>query len=279
MFIVFTIAAATDKSNKWGKGRNWARVKAAIAQDLHDEAKRGSLSLEKCRELSEKHGFGKNADHNILALASSLNLQSDCDEAINKAKTLPEGSGFDKELTLYTSEATFVQPLQSYEKRGYRNRVWGKYACMSLNEQDRKLAIRKTATDDWTIFAFSDVLGAELLVDDEVVTSTSSSRSITGAIIGGLAFGVAGAVVGGLGGSTESTATKEVKSITLRIRTNDMRNPVWDIYVERPAGLNVIPSSNSAPIYQVPEKLKEWIGNGNIWHARLRAVIDSEARR
>ena len=27
------------------------------------------------------------------------------------------------------------------------------------------------------------------------------------------------------------------------------------------------------------QKLKEWIGNGNIWHARLRAVIDSEARR
>ncbi|HDR1457428.1 TPA: hypothetical protein QB389_001939, partial [Pasteurella multocida] len=70
-----------------------------------------------------------------------------------------------------------------------------------------------------------DILKVELFEGGNSVTS--SSRSLTGALVGGALFGGVGAIVGGLGGSTKSSAT--VNKIEIRLIINDKTNPTYDI--------------------------------------------------
>lgn len=65
-----------------------------------------------------------------------------------------------------------------------------------------------------------DILKVELFEGGNSVTS--SSRSIGGALFGGV-----GAIIGGLGGSTKSSAT--VNKIEIRLIVNDKLNPIYDI--------------------------------------------------
>lgn len=67
-------------------------------------------------------------------------------------------------------------------------------------------------------FNYSDVLKAELVVDDSVKVS-KKSPAIGKAIVGGVVAGVPGAVVGSLLGKTETSAV--VSSISVRIVLKD----------------------------------------------------------
>jgi hypothetical protein len=95
---------------------------------------------------------------------------------------------------------------------------------IAIDTARQKLAILTLA--GWEVFPYSSIRGAEVGVDGKTVTRTSSSRSLPGAIAGGVLFGGAGAVVGGLGGKTHSTSTEEVGQISLKLHVKDMASPV-----------------------------------------------------
>ena len=62
---------------------------------------------------------------------------------------------------------------------------------------------------------FADIVGAEIIKDDQSITQTNRTSQLAGAAIGAVAFGGVGAILGGLSGSSRSR--QNVKSISIRI--------------------------------------------------------------
>lgn len=66
------------------------------------------------------------------------------------------------------------------------------HGLLAVDPKGRQLAIGSPTS--WSVFDYEDVFGAELDIGEGEIIKTSSSRSITGALVGGAAFGV-GAVL------------------------------------------------------------------------------------
>lgn len=74
---------------------------------------------------------------------------------------------------------------------------------------------------------FYKILSVELLEDNNVVSSKSTTRTVGGALLGGALAGGAGMVVGGLSGNT--TQKKDVLKVTVKIRIRDYSIPSLSI--------------------------------------------------
>lgn len=81
------------------------------------------------------------------------------------------------------------------------------------------------------IFDYADILSCEMLVDGQMV----SSKSIGGALAGGLMFGTAGAVVGSNMGKTKYN--KNVRSVKLKLLVNDVLNPAYELSFYKKPGI------------------------------------------
>jgi hypothetical protein len=88
----------------------------------------------------------------------------------------------------------------------------------ALRKNDKNAFVLK-----YKCVGFQDILKSEINVDGETI----SSKSYSGAVLGGLLFGTTGAVVGGTGGKTR--ISKDVNRITLKLLLNDIKNPSWEV--------------------------------------------------
>lgn len=77
------------------------------------------------------------------------------------------------------------------------------------------------------VYDYSDVLSVEIIKGNKMVTSTSRTSQVGGALLGGVLAGGVGAVIGGLSGST--TTTEDLNPIDLGIVVNDFNNPYYKI--------------------------------------------------
>ena len=77
------------------------------------------------------------------------------------------------------------------------------------------------------IFKFEDILSCEILKDGETTYKKSTSRTVGGALLGGVLLGGAGAIVGGLSGNTKKNV--KIKSLELKIVVRDLQDPNWII--------------------------------------------------
>lgn len=103
----------------------------------------------------------------------------------------------------------------------------GRSGAIALDTDRKRIAIR--CPNGWEVCEFSKVVGAELEIGGKTVTRTTGSRSLTGAAIGGLTFGIAGAVVGGLGGGTKSVSQNVTENVKIRITLDDMASPIREV--------------------------------------------------
>ena len=71
---------------------------------------------------------------------------------------------------------------------------------------------------------YKDILESELIQNGSTLTKTSRSSQVVGAAVGGALAGGIGSVVGAL--SANQKSMESVKSIDIRIITNDLNNPV-----------------------------------------------------
>jgi hypothetical protein len=148
-----------------------------------------------------------------------------------------------------------------------------RYPILTVSTERRQIAMRgwNSAFTDaaaasgfaWEVMPFHSLLEASLIVDDETVASTSGSRSIGGAILGGLVFGPAGAIVGGLGRKTETTSTSRINKITLRLRLSALAEPVRDIPLAA--------YSTGVEVDAAQSDLK----HAETWLARMKSIVDS----
>lgn len=90
---------------------------------------------------------------------------------------------------------------------------------LSIDENSRKIAVVEEATT--RVYDYAQILGVELLKDDVLVASKSTSRTLGGTVVGGVLAGGAGMVVGGLSGKQK--IEKEYSKISLNLIVKDIR--------------------------------------------------------
>lgn len=95
------------------------------------------------------------------------------------------------------------------------------FYIFAIDETNEKIAF---VTDlDKTVIDFADIISLELIEDGNTISKKSTSRTIGGAIIGGILTGGVGAIIGGLSGS--STQKSKVSSISLKIQLRSLDKP------------------------------------------------------
>ncbi|WP_158712647.1 hypothetical protein [Parabacteroides pacaensis] len=72
-------------------------------------------------------------------------------------------------------------------------------------------------------FSFSDIIACELIKDGETIYKKSATRTIGGAIVGGVLSGGVGAIIGGLSGSAKEK--EKINSIDIKITLRDIDTP------------------------------------------------------
>ena len=106
---------------------------------------------------------------------------------------------------------------QSLKKiRGKKNR----YAFI-LDSIDRKIYyIDEVKTID---IPFEHIINVEVIEDNTILSSKSTSRTVGGALLGGALAGGAGMVVGGLSG--DSKQKKKISEVKVKIKVRDYNTP------------------------------------------------------
>lgn len=95
----------------------------------------------------------------------------------------------------------------------------GRYAFV-LDDIGRRVYYISSTTKE---IAFDDIISVEIMEDNTILSSKSTSRTIGGALIGGALAGGAGMVVGGLSG--DSKQKKKVSKVTVKIKIRDYSTP------------------------------------------------------
>lgn len=119
-------------------------------------------------------------------------------------------------------------PTQTYKLRiGY---IW-----LSIDENNRRIAVVDQATA--RVYNYAHILGVELLKDDVMIASKSTSRTLGGAVVGGVLGGGAGMVVGGLSGKQK--IEKEYSKISLNLIVKDIRESTICLLKDIPENYSV----------------------------------------
>lgn len=102
---------------------------------------------------------------------------------------------------------------------------------IAIDERSKKVCLIQRTKGNFKldVVSYSDILSSEIFEDGKTITKTSRSSQLGGTILGGLALGGVGAIIGGLSGDT--TSSKKVEHIQLRIVVNRPSNPIHDITI------------------------------------------------
>ena len=96
---------------------------------------------------------------------------------------------------------------------------------VKIDENNEKVAY--ISKDGSRVFSFDDIISVELQESGNTVSKKSTTRTIGGAVLGGVLAGGAGAIVGGLSGS--STERRKVSSIIVKVTLRDVSSPTVNI--------------------------------------------------
>lgn len=98
---------------------------------------------------------------------------------------------------------------------------FGGFYIFAIDEINEKIALVTESVKH--IVSFSDIIGVELIEDGNTVSKKSTTRTIGGAIVGGVLAGGAGTIVGGLSGN--STQKSKVSSLSVKILLRSLNKP------------------------------------------------------
>ena len=98
---------------------------------------------------------------------------------------------------------------------------FGGHYIFAIDENNEKVALVTQTVKQ--VINFSDIIGVELIEDGSTISKKSATRTIGGAIVGGVLAGGAGTIVGGLSGSSKQKNT--VSSISVKILLRSLDNP------------------------------------------------------
>ena len=96
---------------------------------------------------------------------------------------------------------------------------------VKIDENSEKVAY--ISKDGSRVFSYDDIISVELQESGQTVSQKSTTRTIGGAVLGGVLAGGAGAIIGGLSGA--STERRKVSSIVVKVTLRDVSNPTVNI--------------------------------------------------
>lgn len=120
-----------------------------------------------------------------------------------------------------------------------------KFAIISINQESPK------------IFSFRDLVSVEVLKNEASITTTNRGSQLAGAAVGGALLGPAGLLLGGLSGSKSNQSL--IKRLSLKIYTNDLIKPVYEICFFDASGTKGY-NPDSFVLKRPLEELDEWYG-------------------
>jgi hypothetical protein len=125
------------------------------------------------------------------------------------------------------------------------------------------LKIRSLETKP-SVISFTDLLSVEVFRDDASVTKTNRGSQLAGAAVGGVLLGPAGLLLGGLSGSKRNEA--KVKTLSLKLYTNDIVRPVQEIFFFDGGSVGIDASQLSSQLNDLDQ-----------WYGRFKAIIAKRA--
>lgn len=112
-------------------------------------------------------------------------------------------------------------------------------SCLIFDHGNQSLYILKDGKAP-TSLPYAFITESELMENGDTITKTARGKQIGTALVGGMIGGALGGVVGGL--TSEKTSSDSVKSIELKIVTDDLYSPVSSFFVKE-YGNNIEKSS------------------------------------
>jgi hypothetical protein len=127
--------------------------------------------------------------------------------------------------------------------------------AIALDEERKLIAlIQGTKKNPFgRVFPFDKLVSVDLIVDNDVITSTARGSQAVGAAVGGVLLGGAGILLGGLSAKTKSS--KMINKLELKLTIEDLKSPIWVI--------KFLPSpklANSLEFKAAAEDAEHWLG-------------------
>ena len=94
---------------------------------------------------------------------------------------------------------------------------------IAIDDNTNKIAIKLNGEKKITTYRYNNILSCEIIEDGVSIYKKSTTRTVGGAVLGGVIAGGAGAIVGGLSG--KQSKEKEYKKIQLKLLIKDTQNP------------------------------------------------------
>jgi hypothetical protein len=104
------------------------------------------------------------------------------------------------------------------------------FAVDENNEKILLITRKYQRVEEYTkdIVSFSDIIGIELIANGKTtVSKRSTTRTIGGAIVGGVLAGGAGAIIGGLSGNTKQEENVAVYTVKILLRSIEKTSLIW----------------------------------------------------
>ena len=98
---------------------------------------------------------------------------------------------------------------------------FGGFYTFAIDEINEKIAFITESLSH--VVSFSEVIGVELIENGNTVSKKSTTRTIGGAVVGGVLAGGVGSIVGGLSGN--STQKSKVSSLSVKILLRNLDKP------------------------------------------------------
>ena len=130
---------------------------------------------------------------------------------------------------------------------------------IAIDIERESFAIVEHPGDRPVIIPFTDLIAAEMIIDDETTVRTNRGSQAAGAVVGAAIFGPAGAIIGGLSGSRRKEA--KISKAGIRVFTNHLATPVREVLVDFKEVVD------RAAIKNQVDQLYQWYG-------RFQAVLE-----
>lgn len=142
-----------------------------------------------------------------------------------------------KNLNNYIENQTVSIKKTLYEIKDFNVTIqiighFGKYIFAVDEENEKIVFITNNTQNELTFkkefFSFSDIIGVELISNGKTtVSKKSTTRTIGGAIVGGVIAGGAGAIIGGLSGDTKQNDVITMYEVKILLRSIEKSSLNW----------------------------------------------------
>jgi hypothetical protein len=152
------------------------------------------------------------------------------------------------------------------QSRTYINQEFSK--GIIIDEINKKVHLLTILENKCNNYNYEDIIQAEVLIDNNTITSTNRGNQLVGIAVGSILAGGIGAIIGGL--SSSKISNEKIRNIELKLTLNDMNNVIFKInFLNHSKGL----SKESSEVKNAINSIDKWNGFFDIIFKQQNKVI------